>query len=262
MPCSARSATPAGDSRSIPTASILAGHGIGGDAAWDIAIAHPDVWAGVIPIVAVADKFVGRYAKNAPYVPWYIVAGELDGDKMSRNARPARPLFAARTPISRSSNTWAAATNRSATKFNACSIGWAAASESCPRKSIASRCGPGTISSGGSKPKACRRSRWSSPGNWPPPRTARPAQIEGKRLEINKVTVKLQASKITVWLSPELVDFKEQLVVEVNNRADLAARPHRAPRSRRSFWKTSAPAPTANTPSGQSSRRSEAVESG
>ncbi len=66
---------------------FLTGHGMGGDAAWDIAIAHPDLWAGVIPIMAVADKFVGRYAKNAPYVAWYFVDGELDGDHMARNAR-------------------------------------------------------------------------------------------------------------------------------------------------------------------------------
>ncbi len=36
---------------------------------------------------------------------------------------------------------------------------------------------------------------------------SRPAPIEGKRLETNKVTVKLQADKVTVWLSPDLVDF-------------------------------------------------------
>ncbi len=65
----------------------LTGHGIGGDAAWDIAIAHPDLWAGVIPIAAVADKFVSRYAMNAKYLNWYFVAGELDGDKLARNAR-------------------------------------------------------------------------------------------------------------------------------------------------------------------------------
>ena len=51
-PCSARSATPAGGSRSTPTACFLTGHGIGGDAAWDIALAHPDIWAGVMPFVA------------------------------------------------------------------------------------------------------------------------------------------------------------------------------------------------------------------
>ncbi len=33
---------------------FLSGHSMGGDAAWDIGLAHPDVWAGVIPIVAVA----------------------------------------------------------------------------------------------------------------------------------------------------------------------------------------------------------------
>ena len=30
---------------------FLSGHSIGGDAAWDIGLAHPDLWAGVIPIV-------------------------------------------------------------------------------------------------------------------------------------------------------------------------------------------------------------------
>jgi hypothetical protein len=39
---------------------FLTGHGIGGDAAWDIAVAHPDLWAGVIPICGVAEKFVTR----------------------------------------------------------------------------------------------------------------------------------------------------------------------------------------------------------
>ncbi len=33
------------------------------------------------------------------------------------------------------------------------------------------------------------------------------------------MTVTLQASKVTVWLSPELVDLGEPLVVEVNGRA-------------------------------------------
>jgi hypothetical protein len=57
------------------------------------------------------------------------------------------------------------------------------------------------------------------PGNWPPERTARPAPITGKRFETNKLSVKAQAEKVIVWLSPELVDLNERLVVEVNNRA-------------------------------------------
>lgn len=69
---------------------FLSGHGSGGDAAWDIGLAHPDVWAGVIPIVATADhaqySYNALYWKNAKYVPFYFVGGELDGNKMAKNA--------------------------------------------------------------------------------------------------------------------------------------------------------------------------------
>lgn len=64
----------------------LSGHSMGGDAAWDIGLAHPDLWAGVIPVVAQSEKFTDHYWENAKYVPLYIVAGELDGDKLDKNA--------------------------------------------------------------------------------------------------------------------------------------------------------------------------------
>ena len=69
---------------------FLSGHGSGGDAAWDMGLAHPDLWAGVIPIVATADhskySYNALYWKNAKYVPFYFVGGELDGNKMAKNA--------------------------------------------------------------------------------------------------------------------------------------------------------------------------------
>ena len=64
----------------------LSGQSIGGDAAWDIGLAHPDLWAGVIPIVAQSDRYCTFYWENARYVPFYVVAGELDGGKMVNNA--------------------------------------------------------------------------------------------------------------------------------------------------------------------------------
>jgi predicted esterase len=64
---------------------FLSGHSLGGDAAWDVGLAHPDLWAGVLPIVATADKHVGRYWENAKYVPLYFVSGEKDGDKLAKN---------------------------------------------------------------------------------------------------------------------------------------------------------------------------------
>jgi len=60
---------------------FLSGHSMGGDAVWDIGCSHPDLWAGVIPIGANADKFVKLYHKNARYVPWFFVVGEKDSKR-------------------------------------------------------------------------------------------------------------------------------------------------------------------------------------
>ena len=64
---------------------FLSGHSMGGDAVWDIGLAHPDLWAGVLPVVGTADKYVRRYWENAKHVPLYFVCGEMDGDRMSIN---------------------------------------------------------------------------------------------------------------------------------------------------------------------------------
>ena len=55
---------------------------MGGDAAWDIGLAHPDLWAGVIPDRGRRPTSTcSHYWQNAKYVPLYFVGGELDGDK-------------------------------------------------------------------------------------------------------------------------------------------------------------------------------------
>lgn len=56
---------------------FLSGHGMGGDAAFDIGMSHPDVFAGVIPISALAQHYCKWYWRNAKHVPWYLVSGEL-----------------------------------------------------------------------------------------------------------------------------------------------------------------------------------------
>ncbi|MFN7292428.1 MAG: hypothetical protein ACK5T6_17725 [Pirellula sp.] len=55
----------------------LSGHHIGGDGAWDIATAHPDLWAGCVVICGIASKYVTQYLPNTRYVPHYFVTGEL-----------------------------------------------------------------------------------------------------------------------------------------------------------------------------------------
>ncbi len=57
---------------------FLSGHGEGGSAAWDISLAHPDLWAGLIAINATPSKTVHHFQANARYVPMYLLMGELD----------------------------------------------------------------------------------------------------------------------------------------------------------------------------------------
>ncbi|MCH7493312.1 peptidase, partial [bacterium] len=66
---------------------FLSGHGSGGDAAFDMGMSHPDLFAGVIPIVGVSDKYCNWYYLNARHMPWYIVSGELARNSLQRNAR-------------------------------------------------------------------------------------------------------------------------------------------------------------------------------
>ena len=58
---------------------FLAGHGEGATAAWDIALSHPDLWAGLVSINGEPDKTIQHYFHNARNVPMYFVMGESSG---------------------------------------------------------------------------------------------------------------------------------------------------------------------------------------
>jgi pimeloyl-ACP methyl ester carboxylesterase len=62
---------------------FLSGHAMGGTAAWDIGLAHPDLFAGVIPICCKIEKYCDLYWENARYMPLYYIVGQMDGDKLA-----------------------------------------------------------------------------------------------------------------------------------------------------------------------------------
>ncbi|MCC9599624.1 alpha/beta hydrolase [Stieleria sp. JC731] len=64
-----------------PDRVFLAGHDEGGTAAWDIAVSHPDLWAGVVCINPEPSKTLTHYSDNARLVPMYLVMGEASGPK-------------------------------------------------------------------------------------------------------------------------------------------------------------------------------------
>lgn len=70
---------------------FIAGHFDGATAAWDIAQAHPDLWAGAVMLSPEADKFLVRYTDNLraassnpqDEIPLgtYLVVGQADGSR-------------------------------------------------------------------------------------------------------------------------------------------------------------------------------------
>ena len=197
---------------------FLTGHGAGGDAAWDIGLAHPDLWAGVMPFLARHDKYCSRYRENAEYVDWYFVDGELDGDNIEHNAsqldfylRPGIPATLVeyrgrgyepyQDEIQRLFDWMNRRKRRPPPEEFECrsmrpwdNFFWWLEMEGLPKRSMV------------------------DPVTWPPKRGTRPTQVRGREYETNKLGVFEQAERTTVWLSPETVDFDKPIEVELNGR--------------------------------------------
>lgn len=197
---------------------FLSGHSMGGDAAWDIGLAHPDLWAGVMPIVAKADKYVARYWENAHNVPLYFVGGELDGDKRELNARDfdrylTTPKIDATVVEYRGRGhehfqdevldlfKWMNLHKRQffPRDFEVVSMRpwdnffyWLEVSD-FPERSLV------------------------LPSNYPEPRKA-PVTIKGKVLETNGVLVDSGTGQSNVFLSPDIVNFDERVTVRYKGR--------------------------------------------
>jgi pimeloyl-ACP methyl ester carboxylesterase len=61
---------------------FLSGHDLGAVAAWDYGMAHPDEFAGIIPLGGVPQFYCIRYWPNLAYLPVYAVEGTAHGDNV------------------------------------------------------------------------------------------------------------------------------------------------------------------------------------
>jgi predicted esterase len=64
---------------------FLFGFEEGGNMAYDLGLAHPDQFAGVMPMGARPKWFAIHYWPNAQYLPFYVVNGGGDGDNPKKN---------------------------------------------------------------------------------------------------------------------------------------------------------------------------------
>jgi hypothetical protein len=188
---------------------------MGGDATWDIGLSHPDLWAGIIPIAAAVDKYVAMYWENAEYVPFYLVSGQLDGEHSSRNARDLDRYFKHgynctvadyegrghehfSDEILRLFD-WMGRYKRDffPKEFTCRSMRpwdnffWWIELDGLPERSIV------------------------DPNNWPPPRGTLAVNTEAEINEKNGINVKTGAAGVTIWLSPEIVNFEQPIRIMV-----------------------------------------------
>jgi pimeloyl-ACP methyl ester carboxylesterase len=62
---------------------FLFGWGEGGRMAFDVGLAHPDLFAGVLPMAAGPTLYPRRYWRNAQYLPFYVVNGTRGADSQT-----------------------------------------------------------------------------------------------------------------------------------------------------------------------------------
>jgi len=203
----------------------LTGHSSGGDAAWDIGIAHPDLWAGVMPIVASSRKYIRYYPLNARYVPMYFVIGELDGtvSRTQNDFNFNKYLMASNTENYRC--TVVSYIGRGHEGFSDEILhlfDWMGRQKrEFPIKNFeVNSLRPWDNFFWWVEGHQFPASAMIDPVDWPD--SGGPTPTDKPRIEanvtLNRVRVASVAAQTSIWLSPELVNFDERVEVQFNGR--------------------------------------------
>jgi predicted esterase len=196
---------------------FLSGHSLGGDVAWDVAMAHPDLWAGFIGISSIADKTLNYYWENAKYVPTYLICGEMDGSRWVGNGTHMDRYLNGGydTTIVRYKGRghehfldeiirlfdWMGRKKRNffPEEFKCRSVrGW---DNFFWWVEIADPLASSIV----------------DPNNWPP-KNMSTLYAEAKKNKKNGLHVTTGAGKATVWLAPEIIDFKQPTEIWIRGR--------------------------------------------
>ena len=197
---------------------FLTGQSNGGAAAWDIGMAHPDLWAGVIPIGALVDMFPVFYFNNGRYVPLYFICGQLDGNLLLANSKTLNKYMIRmhdltvveylgrghedfRDEIFRLMD-WMKRKKRDfyPEKFECRTMRawdnffWWAEVRNLPPKTLA------------------------NPLSWPPPKGTAPSTVAGTVNSKAAILLKTAAEDATIWLSPKMVDFDQKISILFNGK--------------------------------------------
>ena len=200
----------------------LSGFSMGGDAAWDIGLAHPDLWAGVIPFAAVSSRYCSFYWENAELVPFYFVDGELDDDHTATNAIDLDRYLRRGYDV-----TVVEFLGRGCEHFSdevQRVFDWMALKKRnfYPREFTVSSMRPWDNFFWWVELDEMPSRTIVYPADWPPPRNTLAAATTASITAANGLYVRTAAGRITIWISPEMLDFDRRATITVNgNRVNM-----------------------------------------
>ncbi len=198
---------------------FLTGHSTGGDAAWDIGVSHPDLWAGIMPISAEALYACKFYTDNARQLPIYVVLGELDGGRIGRDA-----MVLDRYLKNGYNTTVVEYLGRGHEHFVDEQLPLLDWMSRCKRSFPVPREREFTVAT---MRTTDNRFWWAevqnlppnaAVTNWPAPRGTKPLLIHGAAPNNNNVSLTAGNAGTIFWLSPDMVNFNTHINVMLGGR--------------------------------------------
>jgi len=199
---------------------FLSGHSMGGDAVWDMGLAHPDLWAGVVPIVATADKYVSRYWENAKTVPFYFVSGEKDGDKLVRNKQDL-DRYLKRTGFDVVLVEYLGRGHEHFSDEIQRIFKWMQLQKRdfLPREFECVTMRPLDNHFWWLELQKMPKRALVDPVFWDEKKGVRPVTVEGIVRPSNRLSISTGAGQVNVYLTPEIVKFDERVTITVNSKS-------------------------------------------
>ncbi|MCA8987468.1 MAG: hypothetical protein KDA78_07500, partial [Planctomycetaceae bacterium] len=211
---------------------FLAGHGSGADAAVDLAMSHPSEFAGLISICGRLNDFAHQYWENCELLPSYFVCGELDGGTINQNAGDWSRMMKYGQDMHIVQYIQRGQEDYREELPNI--LDWMELhTRSAPPQELERT----TMRAGDNRfdwlefsglPSTVLEPQTTSSGRTIP---ARAMPISGTITGGNNIYLKVGASHVTLWLSPEIVSFEKRLEVRWKGRTMYNDIPERDPRT-------------------------------
>lgn len=196
----------------------LTGHGMGGDAAFDIGMSHPDMFAGVLPVVGLCDGHCKVNWRNCPDLAWYIVGGEKDRNTLEENGKILNRMMIRGndiTYVEYVGRGYEPYFNEQPRMFEWMSLHRRAAE---PKEFNIRFLRPGDadlywLNTDGFDENALQPVAWNGEEI-----NTRPQFLEGMIKPSGAIYVTTSASRVTIKLSPSLVNFEQRVEVRLSKK--------------------------------------------